>query len=315
MRKDDHLINESISRASLNKLYSKLQSDFENAAGILDSLRRIHKIPEKYWVSILKGYKAWENKSMGENAEWDEMEMEKEDVEFIKNNNIPWKWMYEENAEGQSVGSGSEYHKARKDAFEGTGEEIGKGRIKLELTQDENFTCVRNMEEQDVRFVKGTIFNCNEWEGDFYTCQSKEYGGIVVFPNNVKILSAPPGEVTHMNDEEAESPSTPPGDFTGSLLSGRRQKDKLAVSNPSKYICNKLKQIYNLLQELEEVYEHHGREIDKNEVISSWDAVIPEVEYLYYVMKGQYNKINDDGEVLRSITGKRMPGEPMAPGK
>jgi hypothetical protein len=113
----------------------------------------------------------------------------------------------------------------------------------------------------------------------------------------------------------SKSPSTPPGDVAGGLLSGPRQKDKLAVSNPSKYICNKLKQIYNLLQELEEVYEHHGREIDKNEVISSWDAVIPEVEYLYYVMKGQYNKINDDGEVLRSITGIRMPGEPMAPGE
>ena len=87
------------SRASLHQLYTKLQSDFENAAGILDSLRRIHKIPEKYWVPILKGYKAWESESLGENAEWDEMEMEKEDVEFIKNNNIPWKWMYEENAE------------------------------------------------------------------------------------------------------------------------------------------------------------------------------------------------------------------------
>ena len=100
--------------------------------------------------------------------------------------------------------SGSEYHKSRKDAFEGTGEAIGKGRIKLQLTQDESFTCVKNMEEQDVRFVKGTIFNCNSWEGDFYTCQSKEYGGIVVFPNNVKILSAPPEEATHLNDENAE---------------------------------------------------------------------------------------------------------------
>ena len=32
---------------------------------------------------------------MGENMEWDEMEMEKEDVEFIKKNNIKWNWMYE----------------------------------------------------------------------------------------------------------------------------------------------------------------------------------------------------------------------------
>ena len=72
-----------------------LQIDFENAASVLDSLGRINKVPETKWVETLKEYVKWEKKVFGENMEWDAMEMEKEDVEFIKKNNIKWNWMYE----------------------------------------------------------------------------------------------------------------------------------------------------------------------------------------------------------------------------
>jgi hypothetical protein len=77
-----------------NKLMESLQTDFENAASVLDSLGRINKVPEAKWVDVLKEYVKWEKREMGENMEWDEMEMEKEDVQFIKTNNIKWCWMY-----------------------------------------------------------------------------------------------------------------------------------------------------------------------------------------------------------------------------
>ena len=76
-----------------NKLMESLQIDFENAAGVLDSLGRINKVPETEWVETLKEYVKWEKKEFGENMEWDAMEMEKEDVEFIKTNKIKWNWM------------------------------------------------------------------------------------------------------------------------------------------------------------------------------------------------------------------------------
>jgi len=76
-----------------NKLMERLQTDFENAAGVLDSLGRINKVPATEWVDVLKKYVKWEQKEMGENMEWDAMEMDKEDVQFIKKNNIKWCWM------------------------------------------------------------------------------------------------------------------------------------------------------------------------------------------------------------------------------
>jgi len=76
-----------------NKLMERLQTDFENAAGVLDSLGRINKVPATEWVDVLKKYVKWEQKEMGENMEWDAMEMDKEDVQFIKKNNIKWNWM------------------------------------------------------------------------------------------------------------------------------------------------------------------------------------------------------------------------------
>ena len=84
-----------IMKINNNKLMESLQIDFENAAGVLDSLGRINKVPETEWVETLKEYVKWEKKEFGENMEWDAMEMEKEDVEFIKKNNIKWNWMYE----------------------------------------------------------------------------------------------------------------------------------------------------------------------------------------------------------------------------
>ena len=70
-----------------------LQSNFENAAGVLDSLGRINNVPATKWVDVLKEYVKWEQKEMGENMEWDAMEMEKVDVQFIRTNNIKWCWM------------------------------------------------------------------------------------------------------------------------------------------------------------------------------------------------------------------------------
>ena len=82
-----------IMKINNNKLMESLQIDFENAAGVLDSLGRINKVPETEWVETLKEYVKWEKKEFGENMEWDAMEMEKEDVEFIKTNKIKWNWM------------------------------------------------------------------------------------------------------------------------------------------------------------------------------------------------------------------------------
>ena len=91
-----------------------------------------------------------------------------------------------ENAEGLSD---QEYHKARKDSFELPGEEIGNGPIKVRLNKDTRLDCYKSGTVQEVRFSKGTIFNCDENVGDYYECDTEEYGGIAVFPDDVTVLS------------------------------------------------------------------------------------------------------------------------------
>ena len=76
------------------------------------------------------------------------------------------------------------------------------------------------------------------------------------------------------------------------------------LNKNSKLICDKLKQIGSILDEVEEVYEDCGRRIDRKEVVECWDSIILDFEYLYYVMKKDYKKFNDDGVVLKSISGK-----------
>ena len=76
------------------------------------------------------------------------------------------------------------------------------------------------------------------------------------------------------------------------------------LNKNSKLICDKLKQIGSILDEVEEVYEDCGRRIDRKEVVEYWDSIILDFEYLYYVMKKDYKKFDDDGVVLKSISGK-----------
>jgi hypothetical protein len=76
------------------------------------------------------------------------------------------------------------------------------------------------------------------------------------------------------------------------------------LNKNSKLICGKLKQIGNLLEEVEMLFENCGRRIDRKEVVECWDGVVLDVEYLYYVMKKEYSKFDDDGVVLKSISGK-----------
>jgi len=92
----------------------------------------------------------------------------------------------EENAEGLSD---AEYHKARKDALHGAGEELGHGPIKVQLKQNTTIDCYKAGTVQGVRFSKGTIFNCDENVGDYYECDTEEYGGVAVFPDDVTVLS------------------------------------------------------------------------------------------------------------------------------
>ena len=101
-----------------------------------------------------------------------------------------------ENAEGLSD---QEYHKARKDSFELPGEEIGNGPIKVRLNKDTRLDCYKSGTVQEVRFSKGTIFNCDENVGDYYECDTEEYGGIAVFPDDVTVLS---GEENAENADE-----------------------------------------------------------------------------------------------------------------
>lgn len=76
--------------------------------------------------------------------------------------------------------------------------------------------------------------------------------------------------------------------------------------NDSK-IVNRIKKIGDLLEEIEEIYEDCERKIDVKEVIEWWDGrVIMDLEYLYYVMKGENDKFDDDGVVLKSISKKGL---------
>ena len=75
----------------------------------------------------------------------------------------------------------------------------------------------------------------------------------------------------------------------------------------NKEIVDRIKKIGDLLEEIEEVYENCERKIDVKEVIEWWDGrVIMDLEYLYYVMKGENDKFDDDGVVLKSISGKGL---------
>jgi hypothetical protein len=94
-----------------------------------------------------------------------------------------------EDAEGFSD---AEYHKMRKDALHGAGEELGHGPIKVQLKQNTTIDCYKAGTVQGVRFTKGTIFNCDENVGDYYECDTEEYGGVAVFPDDVTVLSERP---------------------------------------------------------------------------------------------------------------------------
>jgi hypothetical protein len=78
------------------------------------------------------------------------------------------------------------------------------------------------------------------------------------------------------------------------------------MNKNSKKIVEYIEKIGDLLDEMEVVYEDCGRKIDKKEVIERWDNVIMDFEYLYYVMKGDYKKFDEDGVVLKSISGKGL---------
>ena len=72
--------------------------------------------------------------------------------------------------------------------------------------------------------------------------------------------------------------------------------------NNTKKICNYIDGIYDMLMEMESVYEDCGRIINKRVVVEKWDSMILDFEYLYYVMKGDYKKFNEDGVVFKSIS-------------
>ena len=79
--------------------------------------------------------------------------------------------------------------------------------------------------------------------------------------------------------------------------------------NNTKKICNYIDRIYDMLMEMESVYEDCGRKVNKKVVVDKWDSMIMDFEYLYYVMKGDYKKFDEDGVVLKSISGKGMNDE------
>jgi hypothetical protein len=72
-----------------NKLFESMEFDFENGCGIVESLK-INKVNRKDWKKVLKGYRGWELKEMGENNKWDKEEMDKKSLEFLKKNKIKW---------------------------------------------------------------------------------------------------------------------------------------------------------------------------------------------------------------------------------
>ena len=89
----------------------------------------------------------------------------------------------------------------------GRGEEYGTGEVKLLLLREEKFDCYLNGTIQSVAFFKGTIFNCEPFDGEFYYCESDEYGTIAITPDaHMKIVDAPAGS-TNTEDEDAEGRS------------------------------------------------------------------------------------------------------------
>jgi len=169
MDKDDHLIYESLvqSRAPM--------SDEQAAKMITDKIKGTPNLNIQNIKMYVQRYMGLTGKAPS-------------DVDFIAamvHDNLQNMGMGE-NAEGLSD---AEYHKARKDALHGAGEELGHGPIKVQLKQNTTIDCYKAGTVQGVRFVKGTIFNCDENVGDYYECDTEEYGGVAVFPDDVTVLS------------------------------------------------------------------------------------------------------------------------------
>ena len=76
----------------MDMLLENIEVDLENGCGIVESLK-LNDVEEKDWKKILEVYKKWEVAELGDSKECDKGEMKKEDVEFIKKNNIKWNWM------------------------------------------------------------------------------------------------------------------------------------------------------------------------------------------------------------------------------
>ena len=172
MNKDDHLIYESLvqSRAPM--------SDEQAAKMITDKIKGTPNLNIQNIKMYVQKYLGLVGKAPS-------------DVDFIAamvHDNLQNMGMGE-NAEDAEGMSDQEYHKARKDAFEGAGEELGHGPIKLQLMRDQKFDCYKSGTAQEVEFVKGTIFNCEDAQSDYYHCETEEYGTIAVFPEGMKRLS------------------------------------------------------------------------------------------------------------------------------
>jgi len=149
-----------------------------------------------------------------------------------------------EEAEGLSD---QEYHKARKDAYEGAGEELGHGSIKVQLKKDTRLDCYKSGTVQEVRFAKGTIFNCDVNVGDYYECETDEYGTIAVFPDDVRVLK----DGSEDKEEDAEDSAQtiiyldlytgktsllPRGDFEEAIEGLEKVKGKITVYRGEEYM-------------------------------------------------------------------------------
>ena len=182
MRKDDHLIFEAFAQ-------QRLLSDEQAAKMIADKIRGTPNLN----INTIKQYVSKYLGMVGKAPT---------DVDYLAaqvHDILSQQGVAGENAEGLSD---QEYHKARKDSFELPGEEIGNGPIKVQLNKDTRLDCYKSGTVQGVRFSKGTIFNCDENVGDYYECDTEEYGGIAVFPDDVTVLSG---------EENAEDRSVQPG--------------------------------------------------------------------------------------------------------
>ena len=95
--------------------------------------------------------------------------------------------------------SDAEHHQMRKDAMEGAGEQLGQGSVKVQLNKDATLDCYKAGTVQGVRFVKGTVFNCEPRDSDFYVCETDAYGTVAVFPDDVTVLTG-----KHASQDDAE---------------------------------------------------------------------------------------------------------------